>query len=62
MDSAGLNLFIMEVVGVAILGVVLLWAVIRTRSKGRSTSNPRTEQATRDLYEAEDKAAKRRES
>lgn len=62
MDSAGLNLFIMEVVGVAILGVVLLWAVIRTRSKGKSTSNPRTEQATRDLYEAEDKAAKRRES
>ena len=62
MDTAGLNLFIMEVVGVIILGVVLLWAVIRTRSKGRSTSNPRTEQATRDLYEAEDKAAKRRQS
>ena len=62
MDTAGLNLFIMEVVGVAILGVVLLWAVIRTRSKGKSTSNPRTEQATRDLYEAEDKAAKRRQS
>ena len=59
MDSAGLNLFIMEVVGVAILGVVLLWAVIRTRSKGKSTSNPWTEQATRDLYEAEDEAAKR---
>lgn len=62
MDTAGLNLFIMEVVGVIILGVVLLWAVIRTRSKGKSTSNPRTEQATRDLYEAEDKAAKRRQS
>ena len=62
MDSAGLSLFIMEVVCAAILGVVLLWAVIRTRSKGKSTSNPRTEQATRDLYEAEDKAAKRRES
>ena len=62
MDSGGLNLFIMEVAGVVILGVVLLWAVIRTRSKGKSTSNPRTEQATRDLYEAEDKAAKRRQS
>lgn len=62
MDSAGLNLFVMEVVGVAILGVVMLWAVIRTRSKGKSTSNPRTEQATRDLYEAEDEAAKRRQS
>ncbi|MCL6698513.1 hypothetical protein LZ496_06910 [Sphingomonas sp. NSE70-1] len=61
MDTGGLNLFTMEVIGVVILGVVLIWAVLRTRSKGRSTSNPRTEQATRDLYEAEDKAAKRQE-
>ena len=62
MDTGGLNLFTMEVVGVVILLAVLIWAVLRTRSKGRSTSNQRTEQATRELYEAEDKAAKRRES
>jgi hypothetical protein len=61
MDTGGLNLFTMEVIGVVILGVVLIWAVVRTRSAGKSTSNPRTEQATRDLYEAEDKAAKREE-
>ncbi len=59
MDTGGLNLFTMEVIGVILLGVVLVWAVLRTRSKGKSTSNPRTEQATRDLYEAEDEAAKR---
>ena len=59
MDMGGLNLFTMEVIAVIILGVVLVWAVLRTRSKGKSTSNPRTEQATRDLYEAEDEAAKR---
>jgi len=59
MDTGGLNLFTMEMIGVIILGVVLVWAVLRTRSKGKSTSNPRTEQATRDLYEAEDEAAKR---
>jgi hypothetical protein len=34
---------------------------MRTRSKGKSTNNPRTEQATRNLYEAEDEAAKRRQ-
>lgn len=61
MDTGGLNLFTMEVIGVIILGAVLVWAVLRTRSIGRSTSNPRTEQATRDLYEAEDEAAKRRQ-
>jgi hypothetical protein len=61
MDTGGLNLFTMEVIGVVILGAVLIWAVLRTRSKGRATSNPRTEQATRDLYEAEDRAAKRHE-
>jgi hypothetical protein len=59
MDTGGLNLFTMEMIGVIILGAVLVWAVLRTRSKGKSTSNPWTEQATRDLYEAEDEAAKR---
>jgi cytochrome oxidase Cu insertion factor (SCO1/SenC/PrrC family) len=61
MDTGGLNLFTMEVVGAIVLGVVLVWAVMRTRSKGKSTNNPRTEQATRNLYEAEDEAAKRRQ-
>ncbi len=61
MDMGGLNLFTMEVVGVVIHGAVLLWAVLRTRSKGKETSNPRTEEATRELYQAEDKAAKNEE-
>jgi hypothetical protein len=61
MDMGGINLFTMEVIGVAILFVVLVWVVMRTRSKGKETSNPRTEQATRELYEAEDKAAKQEE-
>jgi lysylphosphatidylglycerol synthetase-like protein (DUF2156 family) len=58
MDMGGANLFVMEVIGVVLLGAVLLWAVLRTRSKGKETSNPRTEEATRELYEAEDKATK----
>jgi hypothetical protein len=61
MDTGGLNLFTMEVIAVVILGAVLLWAVLRTRSKGRSTSNETTERATRELYEAEDRAAKQEE-
>ena len=61
MDTGGLNLFTMEVIGIVILLAVLVWAVARTRSKGKETSNPRTEQATRELYEAEDKAAKQEE-
>ena len=59
MDMGGVNLFTMEVIGVVILGLVLVWAVVRTKSKGKETSTPRTEQATRELYEAEDEAAKR---
>ena len=61
MDLGGLNLFSMEVIGVVILLIVLIWAVASTRSKGKETSNPRTEEATRKLYEAEDKAAKQEE-
>lgn len=58
MDMGGLNLVAMEIIGAVVLAAVLLWAVLRTRSKGKETSNPRTEAATRELYEAEDKAAK----
>ena len=61
MDMGGLNLFSMEVIGVVILFAVLVWAVLRTRSKGKESSPPRTEQATRENYEAEDKAAKQEE-
>lgn len=61
MDMGGLNLFTMEVIGVAILLAALIWVVARTRSKGKETSNPMTEQATRELYEAEDRAAKQEE-
>ena len=58
MDMGGLNLTLMEIIGAAILFVALVWVVMRTRSRGKETSNPRTEAATRELYEAEDKAAK----
>ena len=60
-DTGGLNWFLIDVIGVAILLVALIWLVMRTRSKGKETSNPRTEEATRELYEAEDKAAKEKE-
>ncbi|MDP9422374.1 MAG: hypothetical protein M3Q19_05985 [Pseudomonadota bacterium] len=61
MDTGGLNLFTMEVIGIVILLAALVWVVARTRSKGKQSSNPRTEEATRELYEAEDKAAKQEE-
>ncbi len=61
MDMGGLNLFTMEVIGAAILLAILVFAVAKTRSKGKETSNPTTERATRELYEAEDKAAKQEE-
>jgi hypothetical protein len=61
MDMGGVNWFLVNVVGVGILFLALIWVVMRTRSKGKETSNPRTEEATRELYEAEDKAAKNKE-
>jgi hypothetical protein len=42
---------IMEIVGPAVLLIVLLWLVVRGRS---NHSDKRTEQATRDLYREED--------
>jgi hypothetical protein len=47
----GSLLGIMEIVGPAILLIVLLWLVLRRGSTGKSG---RTEQATRDLYADEE--------
>ena len=55
MDMGGINLFTIEVIGVVILGAVLVWAVMRTRSKGKSSSPERTERATHELYEEEER-------
>ena len=55
MDSGGIQLVIVEVVGAVILLAAIIWAVMRTRSKGKETSNPTTERATRDLYREEER-------
>ena len=55
MDLGGINLFTVEVIGVIILGALLLWVVLKTRSKGKQSSPERTERATRELYEEEER-------
>ncbi len=55
MDLGGFNLFTVEVIGVIILGVLLLWVVLKTRSKGKQSSPERTERATRELYAEEER-------
>ncbi len=59
MDLGGINLFFIEVVGAVILLAVIVYAVMRTRSKGKETSTRTTERATHELYEEEER--KRRE-
>ncbi len=58
MDMGGINWLLMNVVGVVILGAVILWVVLRTRSKGKESSPERTEQATHELYEEEERRRK----
>lgn len=55
MDMGGINVFFMEVVGAVILVAIIFWAVMRTRSKGKSSSSETTERATRELYEEEER-------
>ena len=55
MDMGGINWLVIDVIAVAILGAIILWVVMRTRSKGKETSNPTTERATRELYEEEER-------
>ena len=58
MDMGGINLFFMEVVGIVILLGVFLWVVVRTRSKGKASSPEKTERATHELYEEEERRRK----
>jgi uncharacterized membrane protein YqiK len=58
MDLGGINWLIIDVVAVVILFAVIVWVVMRTRSKGRSTSNQTTERATHELYQEEERRRK----
>ena len=52
MDQA--NWWVMDIVGPAILLIVLIWLVIRVRSNRNDRDNQRSEQSTRDLYREEE--------
>lgn len=58
MDMGGINWLIIDVVAVVILGLVIAWAVMRTRSKGKRSSPEQTERATRELYADEERRRK----
>lgn len=52
MDQA--NWWVMDIVGPAILLIVLVWLVVRVNSKRGGGDKQRSEQATRDLYREEE--------
>ena len=55
MDLAGIQWGLVDVVAVLILLAVIIWGVMRVRSKGRSSSPPETEAATHELYREEER-------
>ena len=50
MDLAGFNLVLIEIVGVAALGIILLYMVIRTRSHGKKDNSAADDRETRQRY------------
>ncbi|WP_246450438.1 hypothetical protein [Sphingomonas rhizophila] len=62
MDLGGVNLVLIEVIGAAVLLLVIAYAVMRTKSTGKDSSNPTTERATRELYQKEDRANRNEEA
>ena len=56
MDVGGFSWVSVEVIGVTVLGVVLLWAVIKGSRRNKGEASVETsERATRDLYAEEEK-------
>lgn len=56
MDSGGFSWSMLTIVGPLVLAAVILWAVLRNRSK--TDDIRRTEDATHRLYEEEERAHK----
>jgi membrane protein implicated in regulation of membrane protease activity len=52
MDLA--NWWVMDIIGPAILLIVLIWLVMRVRSNRNNAENQRAEQGTRNLYAEEE--------
>ena len=50
MDMGGINLALIEIVGVVALGLILLVMVMRTRSRGKVDNSPADDRATRERY------------
>ena len=46
--------WVIDIVGPAILLIVLIWLVLRTRSNRDDANDQRSEQGTRDLYREEE--------
>jgi hypothetical protein len=50
MDLGGFNLVMVEIVGVAALGIILLYMVLRTRSRGKKDNSAADDRQTRQRY------------
>jgi len=50
MDLGGINLVLIEIVGVVLLGGILLYMVIRTRSRGKQDNTAADDRQTRERY------------
>ena len=55
MDLGGLNLALIGIIGIALLGLALLYSVLKTRSRGKQDSNPTIERETRERYAEEER-------
>jgi uncharacterized membrane protein len=53
-DMGHVDAWIMDIIGPAILLIVLIWLVIRVRSNRDESADRRSEEATRELYAEEE--------
>ena len=58
MDLGGINLALIEVVAVVLLGLALLVAVMRTKSRGKQDNSRADDRATRARYAEEERLRK----
>jgi len=58
MDLGGLNLALIAIFGVGLLGLALLYMVLRTKSRGKRDNTPTIDRRTRQRYADEERNRK----
>ena len=59
MDLSGISSALIGIIAIALLGLALLYSVLKTKSRGKQDNDPATDRETRERYAEEERERKK---